>query len=104
MQVEIRDTNDIPPSRASELLMKLTALLGNVRDELRKREGEYHGIKLEAYRQEKTANRAKLLAETSSQYTAYREAQDTLRTANDLVGSLKYYLRNAEAEMRLGGR
>jgi uncharacterized protein (DUF1501 family) len=37
IQVEIRDTHDLQPDRAAELLNKLTALLGNLNDEIRDR-------------------------------------------------------------------
>lgn len=97
---EIRDTDDMTPARASELLMKLTALIGNVRTELRKREFDYNQVELDAYRSEEAANRAKMLARTSSQFLAFREAQDTLKLADGLVASLKYHLRLAEVEMK----
>jgi hypothetical protein len=54
-----------------------------------------------AYHTEQKANRAKLVAETSEEYYRLREAQDLFDLAGSLVGSLKYFLRNSEAEMRL---
>ena len=47
------------------------------------------------------ANRAKIWAETSVEYQRKREARDTRELVQELVASLKYYLRSLEAEMRL---
>jgi hypothetical protein len=99
-QREIRDT-DLQPSRAAELLTKLTALLGNCFEEIREADHDYAVVLLQCLESEAKANRAKIRAETSPEYRRKREARDTRDLVQELIGSLKYLLRSAEAEMRL---
>jgi hypothetical protein len=100
MQVEIRDT-DLQPDRAAELLTRLTALLGNVNDEIRQADHDYANHLLMCMSSEDAANRAKIRAETSVEYLRKREARDTKELVVELVRSLKYFLRSKEEEMRL---
>ena len=100
MQTEIRDA-DLQPTRAAELLMKLTALLGNCAEEIRRCDHAYAEILLAYLSTEETANRAKIHAETSREYLAKREARDTKELVTELIRSLKYLLRTHEEEMRL---
>ena len=100
MQVEIRDT-DLQPSRAADLLTRLTALMGNVNDEIRIADQEYALCLLGHLQQEEKANRAKIQAEVSPQYQRKREARDTKELVIELVRSLKYFLKAKEEEMRL---
>ncbi len=100
MQVEIRET-DLQPSRAAELLAKLTALLGNCNDEIRVSDQAYALCLLGHLQQEEKANRARIQAEISPEYARKREARDTKELVVELVRSLKYLLRSAEEEMRL---
>jgi hypothetical protein len=100
IQIEIRDT-DLQPARAAELLTKLTALLGNCFEEIREADHVYALVLLSCLESEAKANRAKIRAETSPEYRRKREARDTRDLVQELIGSLKYLLRSAEAEMRL---
>lgn len=101
MQIEIRDTEDLPPDRASALLNRLTALMGNCNDEIREADAEYAAHLLACLDSEEAANRAKIRAETSAEYLRKREARDTKELVVELVRSLKYFLRSKEEEMRL---
>ena len=103
MQIEIRDTA-LTPDRASELCVKLTALIGNVADEIREADLDYARVLLTHLDGEDAANRAKIRAETSPEYQRKREARDTRELVIELVRSLKYLLRTAQEEMRLSGR
>lgn len=100
MQTEIRDT-DVSPMRAAELLTKLTALVGNCNDEIRKADHHYAMILLTCLESDEAANRAKIRAETTNEYQRKREARDTKELVVELIRSLKYQLRAAEEEMRL---
>lgn len=103
IQVEVRDTPDLLPDRAAELLNKLTALLGNLNDEIRAAELEYAQVLLTHLDSAEAANRAKIRAETSPAYQRKREAKDTKELAIQLIGSLKYYLRAKTEEYRYSG-
>lgn len=100
MQAEIRDT-ELQPDRAAELLTRLTALIGNINDEIRDADMEYAHVLLEALEGEEAASRAKIRAETSPQYGRKREARDTKELTLELIRSLKYFLRAKAEEMRL---
>lgn len=100
MQREIRDT-DLQPDRAAELLAKLTAIIGNCNDEIRKADHDYAVILLHCLDSDEAANRAKIRAETTAEYARKREARDTKELCVELVRSLKYMLRSKEEEMRL---
>ena len=101
MQREIRDTPDLSPDRASELMNRLTALLGNCNDEIREADAEYARVLLQHLESEEAASRAKIRAETTPEYLRKREARDTKELTVELVRSLKYFLRSKEEEMRL---
>lgn len=100
MQIEIRDT-DIQPDRSAQLLLKLTAILGNCADEIRQADHAYAVVLLRFLEADEAANRAKIRAETSLEYLRRREARDTRELVVELVRSLKYQLRASEEEMRL---
>jgi uncharacterized protein (DUF1501 family) len=101
LQVEIRDTPDLQPDRASELMNRLTALMGNVNDEIREADVVYAHVLLQCLESEDAASRAKIRAETTPAYQRKREARDTKELTIELVRSLKYYLRAKTDEMRL---
>ena len=100
MQTEIRDT-DLQPSRAADLLNRLTSLVGNCNDEIRQADVAYAAVLLRHLEGEEAANRAKIRAETTPEYLRKREARDTKELAVELIRSLKYFLRSKEQEMRL---
>lgn len=97
---EMRDT-DLQPSRAADLLVKLTALLGNINAEIREADAEYAGVLLKHLEAEDKANRATIKAETTPEYRRKREARDTKEVAVEMIRSLKYQLKSFEEEMRL---
>lgn len=100
MQIEIRDS-DLQPERARELLMKLSAVLGNINDEIRSADAEYASTLLDCLKAHAKANRARIEAETSPQFQRRREARDTKELCAEMISSLKYLLRSVGEEMRL---
>ncbi len=102
IQVEVRDTSDLQPDRAAELLNQLAALIGNCNDEIREADSAYAEVLLRCLDSEEAASRAKIRAEISPEYKRKREARDTKELAETLIGTLKYFLRGKESEMRLG--
>ena len=99
MASEIRDTS-LTPERACALLAKLTALMGNIAEELTEAELAYNLVLSHAYQSEATANRAKILAECTPEYRRKREAKDAAYLVEKLTQSLKAILRQHEAELR----
>ncbi|HEX8030319.1 MAG TPA: hypothetical protein VF491_17715 [Vicinamibacterales bacterium] len=100
IQVEMR-SGDVLPARAREMLMTLTSLLGNCNTELTRAEGAYTAVLAKCLDEEKKANRAKIRAELSPEFTAKQEARNTLTLVVELIRSLKVILRSVEEEMRL---
>lgn len=97
IQTELANGN-LEPDRASEILVTLTAVLGNITDEILLRDVEYNKILLGLYDSEKTANRAKIKAEVSPEYIAKQEARNTKEKVIEMIRSLKYYLRTKQEE------
>lgn len=103
MQREIGNpAQELHPDRAAELLVRLTALLGNCADEIREADAAYAVVLLQHLESSEAANRAKIRAETSPEFQRKREARDTKELAIELSRSLKYFLRAKAEEMRHG--
>jgi hypothetical protein len=100
-QREIRDTSDLLPDRAAELLTKLTALLGNCADEIRNCDHDYSVVLLAHLETEKHANRARIKAEISPAFQRRQEARDLKDLSVEMIRSLKYYLRAKGEELQL---
>lgn len=94
---------NLTPARSSEMLVELSAIFGNINDEIRDRDIKYNKVLLNYYESEEKANRAKIKAETSEEYVNKRVARDTKELTVELIRSLKYFLRSAEEEFRAGG-
>jgi len=101
IQRELRDTADLMPDRAAEMLNQTTALLGNINDELRAADSDYKRILLASLRNNEKANRARIEAETSPEYDRMREAQHVKELAVEMIRSLKVFLKSKQEEMRL---
>ncbi len=92
---------ELPPDRAAELLLKLTAIVGNCNDEIREADHAYSLVLLQFLDSDEAANRAKIRAETSLPFMRKREARDTKELVVEMARSLKYFLKSQEEEMRL---
>lgn len=100
-QREIRDAVDLDVDRAAALLMQLSALVGNCLDEIREADQQYGIVLMACLDAEEKANRAKIRAEITPEYQRKREARDTKALVEELIASLKYFLRSKEEERRL---
>lgn len=99
-QREVQQAADLLPDRASQLLMQLTALMGNIADEIREADSEYAVTLLHFLDTEKKANRARIRAEISPEFRRKQEARDTRELVIELTRSLKYFLRVKSEEMQ----
>ena len=97
---ELVSVKELTPDRAREILVELSALSGNVLEEIRKRDLEYNRKLLDCYKKESKANRAKIEAETSEEYQKKREAKDLKEICSELINSLKYFIRGKENEWK----
>jgi len=103
IQVEIRQTPDLQPDRAAEMLTKLAALLGNIGDEELAADLAFNAVNLALYQEHGAASRAKLFAEVTPEYQRKREAKACGVLAVELIRSLKAFLRTKEQERTWAG-
>jgi hypothetical protein len=103
IQIEVRDTPDLQPDRAAELLNKLAALLGNCSEEVLNADMAFATVLLRCLESDEAANRAKIRAETTSEYRRKREARDVRELAIELIRSLKFYLKAKQDELHYSG-
>ena len=96
----IGSKNDLPPQKAAKILVEISALLGNINDQILLTDIAYNHKLKECYDNEEKANRAKILAETSDEYVNAREAKNTEKLTLEMIRSLKYYLRSKESEYK----
>lgn len=95
---------DVSPSVARTSLIQITALLGNCMDEARHLDHEYKLVLLGCMAGGEPANKAKIRAEVTPQYVAWREAQDLVELVIELIRSLKASLKSKDEEMRFTPR
>lgn len=100
IQVQLRD-GALTPDMARESLVTLTALLGNINDEVRQSDIGYKQVLRACLNSHEAANRARIEAECSPEYARAREAKDTLTLVTEMIRSCRAYLRSLDEEMRL---
>lgn len=98
-QAEMRA--ELEPSRARELLVMLTALIGNVNAASREADMAYNVVLLQHLESSEKANRARIKAESSPEYLRAREARDTKAEIIESVRSLKACIASLSDEMKL---
>ncbi len=92
---------ELTPARAREILIELSALYGNILQEIREADHAYAVVLLRCLDAAEAASRAKIRAETSPEYLRKREAHDCRDVALEMIRSLKVMLRSLDEEMRL---
>ena len=92
---------DLQPERARELLLLLSALLGNVNAESREADMAYNQVLLRQLDSSEKANHAKIRAESTPEYLRKREADDTKKELVISTQSLKKCIDSLSDEMRL---
>lgn len=92
---------EVLPARARELLMHCTGLLGFVLEEIIESEVGYNQTLLELLNTNEAANRAKIRAKTTPEYTRLLRAEKAHEFAQELIRSSKVFLRSLDSEMGL---
>ena len=100
IQHEVR-AGGLTPLRAADLQAQLSALHGNISEEMTAADCEYADVLLTYMKSEAKANRAKIAAETSPQYRRKREAKDTLKLGEAMSTALRALVRAQTEEMRM---
>lgn len=99
-RTEIGDGTNLTPQRASQILVELANLTGNILAEITKAQIDYNLNLLYCYKQEEKANRAKIMADTGITYKTLQEAKNCHKVVDELVKSLKYLLRAYQDEWK----
>ena len=85
---------------ASQALVEISALLGNVNDEIRKADQAYYLKFDELLSGEKMpVSRAEVRMRSSDEYMRLQEAKNEFEMAMELIRSLKYLIRALDDEM-----
>jgi hypothetical protein len=98
---EIRE-QELQPDRMAHLVAHLSALFGNCADEVRRTELLFNDTVRGYINEGHAVNKSEVLAKTTPQYAAWREAKDTLKETEQMISALKAALRMKAEEMRLG--
>lgn len=98
IEARLLTPSNLSPVQVAELLVQLSAIKGNVNDELTRREMAYNRKLLYFLETEEKANRAKIKANTSEEYEQLREAKNCLESVDSMEGTLKYLQRAKESE------
>lgn len=91
----------LPPVTVRELLVQATALYDSAMKESRETAHAYSRELLRCYESEPVANRAKIRAETSTQYLDRQAAAATEKFVVEAIRSLKALMRSQSEELRL---
>ena len=103
IQIDLRD-HAVTPQMARTHVVALTALYGNVMDEQAAADIAYKRVLLGHYETEKTANRARLRAETSAEYARFTEARNLEKLVLEMIRSCKTWIKSQDEELRMSGR
>lgn len=96
------NASQLTPKEASETIVELSALMGNITEEIQKREFDYNTALLELLKKEKmTVARAKIEAQVSAEYGELQTAKGQKEMTLELIRSLKYLLRIMESEFEV---
>jgi hypothetical protein len=92
---------ELTPARACELSVDMTSLLATVLEEIRESDLAYAQVLLGCLNTEAKANRAKIKAEITPEYSRKREAHDVQTVLVEMIRSLRQMSRAQAEEMRL---
>lgn len=101
IQNEILKIQDLSPDRASELLVQLSSIYGNILEEIRRTEGIYLGVLRLSLESEEKANRAEIIAKTDPSYNDWQQAKIAEKVCIEMTRGLKHYIRVKEQEYKL---
>lgn len=93
---------DLQPKQATDLLLSLTGLYGNMLDEARETDIDYNAVLVKHMANEEAANRARILAKASPEYAKAKAAKDGVQECMQLINSLKAFIKAKGDEARLG--
>lgn len=101
MDAQDQMLHEMAPAQARDLLVKLTAWIGNALVAITETEHRYRLVLLKELSTDEPANRATIRAQVSLEYVAYQQAKNDHAALLENVRSLKQYLKSLQDEMQL---
>ena len=86
---------------AAEILIALSALLGNINQEIRERQQKYIQALRELLEMESTVAKAKIISMATPEWLMLQESKDQKEVTLELVRSLKYFIRSLKDEIEM---
>jgi len=83
---------ELSPDRAAKIIAELTVLLANVNEQIREAIIIYNQTLAKTLAVEKSAARAKILAEITPEYIDFKTKKDLKEEVVELIRGLKYYV------------
>ena len=99
---KLRDVSVLGPSKASEELTKLSSLLSSLNSYIAEKHYALNIVRQSLLEKHGTAAKAKIYSEATQEWKEWNEAVQQGKALEEMIRSVKYYLRNAEAEMKMG--
>jgi len=96
----LRDIDKLGPATASEELVQLASLLSSLNAEIVEKQFILNQKKVELLAEAKSVAKAKLLAEATTEWREWFERISQRDALEELIRSVKYFLRSAESEQR----
>lgn len=98
--IELRD-KDLPPSSVRSHLMTLSGLLSACVLRTRQTELAYKRVLVQCMKEHGAANKGEMVAQTTEQFEAFREAKDVERMCVEMMRSCKAFLKSLDTEIGL---
>lgn len=98
--LEIREIGQVGPHRAAEILVELSSLLSSLNREIVESNYWYNLKKQELLKELGVVGKAKIHAEATQEWRDWQERKLQKEALEELIRSVKYYLRSAESELK----
>ena len=89
---------ELSPIRASQILVELSSLLGNIGVEIIEAQLTYNKVLLLELDEDQTASKAKIRAEVTEEYMRLQQAKNTQTVAVEMMRGIKYFLKTAQED------
>ncbi len=98
--IEVRSIEQLNPHRASEILVELTSLLASLNAEIVEAQYWFNIKKQEFFKESGVAAKAKIEVDATKEWKDWQDRVMQGKALEEMIRSIKYYLRNAETENR----
>jgi hypothetical protein len=99
---KLGNTGGLTRLEASQILVELSALIGNINDEIRTRDMAYYKRFDELISNEKiSVAKAEIKMRAGVEYNALMEAKNLLELSMEMIRSLKYFCRSVDDEYQV---